>query len=230
MNNKVMNMKRLVNITILTLLFVAPQQLMAQWRIGASVGYGYNTYTVDRHYMTDYKDEGRWGLTAGMVGQYDFFDWLGLRAELNWTEKGRRLSRSHIMETVDYKIYNHYLQLPVMAAFSFGGSRVRGFCNAGLYGGYWMKSHYRGFDTNVITDKTYLVEKDLDFDSERDQRWDFGLAGGLGVEWKFARHWAAQSEFRCYYSTTSVTRDYQRVSDPRYNTYTGIVFTAFYLF
>lgn len=216
--------------TAFLLLAIIPMAAMAQWRIGATVGYGYNAFSIDRHYMTDYKYEGRWGITAGIAGQYDVTPWLGVRAEVNWAEKGHRLSRSHLMQTVDYKIFNHYLQLPVMASFSFGGTSVRGFCNVGVYGGYWMKSHYRGFDTNVATDKTYLVERDLDFNSDRDQRWDCGLAGGLGIEYRFLQHWAAQAEVRCYYSTTSITRDYQRISDPRYNTFTGMQLAVFYLF
>ena len=202
----------------------------AQWRIGATAGYGYNEYSVDRHYMVDYRYKGLWGVTAGIAGQYDIKEWLGVRAEVNWAEKGHRLYRSHTMKTVDNKTYNHYLQLPVMASFSFGGSKVRGFCNAGIYGAYWLKSHYRGFDVNAVSDRTYLVERDLDFDDDRDQRWDCGFVGGLGVEYRFARRWSGQLEGRCYYSTTSTQKRYQRIRDPRYNTYTGMLATVFYHF
>ncbi len=202
----------------------------AQWRLGVSGGYGYNEYHVDRHYMTDFRYEGLWGATAGIVGQYDFKSWLGVRAEVNWAEKSYRLKRSHYMRTVDNKTYNHYLQVPVMASFSFGGDKLRGFCNAGFYGAYWLKSHYRGFDTNTISDKTYLIEENRSFDDDRDQRWEFGGVGGLGMEFRFAYHWAAQVEGRCYYSTTSTQKRYQRIRDPRYNTYVGMIATMFYFF
>ena len=45
----------------------------------------------------------------------------------------------------DYKYVNNYLQLPVMGSFSFGGQKVRGFFNAGIYGGYWLNSKPQGF-------------------------------------------------------------------------------------
>ena len=194
----------------------------AQWRLGATGGYGYNDYSIDTHYMIDYRYTGVWGKTLGVMGQYDVNDWLGVRAELNMTEKNHRLRRSRDQRTMDYKVYNSYLQLPLMASLGFGGRRVRGFCNVGVYGGYWLYSRMRGFDVNVFSGRTYFFKQRIDFNDERDQRWDFGLAGGLGVEWRFARHWGAQVEGRCYYSTTSTQKDYQRINDPRYNTFIGV--------
>ena len=37
--------------------------------------------------MTDYKVDGRWGITMGVTGQFNVNDWLGVRADLNWTQK-----------------------------------------------------------------------------------------------------------------------------------------------
>ena len=202
----------------------------AQWRIGATAGYGYNEYSVDHHYMVDYRYKGLGGMTAGLAGQYDIKDWLGVRAEVNWAEKGHRLYRSHAMRTVDNKTYNHYLQVPVMASFSVGGQRVRGFLNAGFYGAYWLVSHYRGFDVNAVSDKTYLIERDLEFNDDRDQRWDFGMVGGLGVECRMDRHWSAQLEGRCYYSFISTVKQYMLVKDYRYNTTLGIQAGFCYIF
>ena len=117
----------------------------------------------------------------------------------------------------DYKYVNNYLQLPVMASFSFGGQKLRGFCNLGVYGGYWLSSNYSGVDYNSFVGAPYDVKGHVDFNSDRDQRWDCGFVGGLGVEYRFARHWGAQVEARYYYSTTSVQKQYMRVKDYRYN-------------
>ena len=187
----------------------------AQWRVGATIGTSANHYRMDRQYMSDYHINDRWGLTMGVTGQYDFTEWLGVRADFNWTQKNHRVLRDRI--PMDYKYVNNYLQLPVMASFSFGGQKLRGFCNLGVYGGYWLSSNYSGVDYNSFVGAPYDVKGHVDFNSDRDQRWDCGFVGGLGVEYRFARHWGAQVEARYYYSTTSVQKQYMRVKDYRYN-------------
>jgi len=67
-----------------------------------------------------------------------------------------------------------------MASFSFGGERLRGLCNAGVYGGYWLTSSREGMDFNNFTGKAYEFSENLKFNDERDQRLDFGFVGGMG--------------------------------------------------
>jgi len=200
----------------------------AQWRVGATVGATSNHYRIDRQYMSDYRYNDRWGLTVGLTGQYDFNEWLGLRADLNWTHKNYRALRDRV--TMDYKYTNNYLLLPVMASFSFGGQKLRGFCNLGVYGGYWLSGNYSGTENNTIAQATYSVEGHHDFNPDRDQRWDCGLVGGLGVEYRFAPHWGAQVEARYYYSTTSVQKQYMRVKDYRYHSTLGLQAGVSYFF
>lgn len=202
----------------------------AQWRVGVTGGADYNVYRMDQQYMTDFKVDGRWGTTLGVMGQYDVNEWLGVRAELNWTQKNYRHSRV-VYSTVDHKYTNDYLQLPLMASFSFGGERLRGFCNLGVYGGYWLNSHIKGSDYNsFVDDGSYTIDEKVKFNDQRDQRWDCGFVGGIGVEYRFAEHWAAQAEARYYYSTTSTTKQYMRVSDYRYHSTTALQLGINYLF
>ena len=78
-------MKRItLLILVLTLFSFAAR---AQWRAGVTVGTTSNHYVFDRQYMSDYNSKDRWGLTMGVSGQYNFTDWLGVRADLNWTQK-----------------------------------------------------------------------------------------------------------------------------------------------
>lgn len=192
----------------------------AQWHIGVSAGGDYNVFTMNNQYQSDWTSEGRWGGTFGVMGQYDVLDWLGIRADLNWTQKNYRRHRDRI--PIDYKYYNHYLQLPVMASMSVGGTKLRGFVNLGVYGGYWLKSQRDGTDMNLFSGKYYTFSEDVKFNSERDQRWNCGLVGGVGLEYLFAPHWAAQLEVRYYYSLTSVQKQYMHVKDYRYNATTAI--------
>lgn len=218
-------MKRLITFIALVL----PSLAFAQWRVGVNGGATYNHSTISKHYMTDYQWKDRWGVTLGVMGQYDVNDWLGVRAELDWTQKNYRLTRQ-IFSNLDYKYVNNYLQLPVMASFSFGGKQLRGFCNAGVYGGYWLTSGREGMDFNNSSEKVYEFSEDIKFNSERDQRFDFGFVGGIGLEYRFCQRWAAQVEMRYYYSTVSTQKDYMRLSDPRYNSTLGVQAGLWYSF
>ena len=218
-------MKRLITFIALVL----PSLAFAQWRVGVNGGATYNHSTISKHYMTDYQWKDRWGVTLGVMGQYDVNDWLGVRAELDWTQKNYRLTRQ-IFSHLDYKYVNNYLQLPVMASFSFGGKQLRGFCNAGVYGGYWLTSGREGTDFNNSSEKVYEFSEDIKFNSERDQRFDFGFVGGIGLEYRFCQRWAAQVEMRYYYSTVSTQKDYMRLSDPRYNSTLGVQAGLWYSF
>lgn len=218
-------MKRLITFIALVL----PSLAFAQWRVGVNGGATYNHSTISKHYMTDYQWKDRWGVTLGVMGQYDVNDWLGVRAELDWTQKNYRLTRQ-ILSILDYKYVNNYLQLPVMASFSFGGKQLRGFCNAGVYGGYWLTSGREGTDFNNSSEKVYEFSENIEFNDERDQRFDFGFVGGIGLEYRFCQRWAAQVEMRYYYSTVSTQKDYMRLSDPRYNSTLGVQAGLWYSF
>ncbi|MBQ8158102.1 MAG: PorT family protein [Prevotella sp.] len=220
-----MTRKRLLMAAMLLMALTA----QAQWRVGLTAGADYNVHSMDLQYMNDFRMEGRWGATVGVTGQYDFTDWLGVRADLNWTQKNYRQYRS-AWSMVDHKYRNNYLQLPVMASFSFGGEKLRGFCNLGGYVGYWMNSSRKGTDINNFSDHSYEFSEKVEFDSERDQRWDCGLVGGVGVEYRLCKHVALQAEARYYYSTTSTRKQYMRVKDYRYNSTTAIQIGASYIF
>jgi len=212
-------MKKKAIFTFLTLLI--PLMASAQWRVGVTAGGAYNHYSIDKQYWYDYQYEGAWSPTIGVTGQYDFNSWFGLRADLSWTKKNHREYRRRLSD-IDYKVKNDYLLLPVMATFSFGGEKLRGFCNLGVYGGYWLASHVDGEMMGAMDSVVYKLDAKTEFMSERDQRWDCGLVGGLGLEYRIDSHWAAQAEVRCYYSTTSTVKDYQMRRQRRYNTTVGL--------
>ncbi len=209
-------------------IMMLPMGSLAQWRAGLNFGGDYNFYTRDVHYLSDVHYEGHEGFTLGASVQYDFLDWLGVRADINIMEKNHLEKRKLV--PIDYRIDNSYLQVPVMASFSFGGRKLRGFMNLGFYGGYWMNSRLNGKEYDTQSGTGYEMEMDMSFSDTRDQRWDFGLVAGAGVEYRFATHWAAQMELRHYYSTISTTKDYMRYKDPRYNSTTAFTVGVHYLF
>ena len=204
-------------IALLVIILGLAGSMSAQWRVGVSAGGDYNLYSINTQYQIDYQYKGMWGASASIFAQYDFLDWLGLRWELEMVQKNHRFSRT-LYSGTNYNTWNTYLQLPVMAQMSFGGKKVRGFVNAGVYAGCWVDSYLKGHIYNTLTDKTEDLNQPYDFYSKRDQRVDFGLAGGLGIEYRITDHWAIHAEGRCYYSFISCAKQYMRIKDYRYNT------------
>lgn len=201
----------------------------AQWRVGATTGGNYNFYSMDKQYMSDYEIQGSHGLTAGVSGQYNFKDWMGVRVDLNFTQKNYQMHRA-MLDQWEYCYRNNYVQLPVMAAFSFGGNRLRGFCNLGFYTGFWLKSHLSGTDYNAYTEQWVNINEDVKFNADRDNRWDAGLLAASGLEYLMGKHWAIQLEARYYHGLTSTTKPYMRVADYRYNSTLAFQAGVYYLF
>jgi len=202
----------------------------AQWRIGAAGGATYNWHSVDMQYQVDNRIAGAWGWSAALFTQYNFKDWIGLRAEVEAMERNHRFYRTGTYAGTNYTYHNTYIQLPVMAQFSFGGKVVRGFVNTGVYAGYWAASQQKGSFYVPMGGRTFDVDEPYIFQSDKDQRGDFGLAGGLGLECRVAEHWAIHVEGRCYYSFISTVKQYMRVKDYRYNTTLGIQAGFCYIF
>ena len=215
--------------TLTMLALMLPMLAFAQWRVGVNGGADLNHFIIDKQYQNDYVFKDRWGVTMGVMGQYDVADWAGVRVELDWTQKNYRQKRENL-EICDYKYVNNYLQLPVMGSFSFGGQQVRGFVNLGVYGGYWLNSNRKGYDTNSTTADVYDFTEKVEFYDERDRRWDFGFVGGGGVEYRFASHWAAQVELRYYYSTVSTVKVHDLMKDYRYHSTLALQAGIWYCF
>ena len=215
--------------TLTMLVLMLPMMAFAQWRVGINGGGDLNHFIIDKQYQTDYQFKDRWGGTVGIMGQYDIADWAGIRFELDWMQKNYRQTRE-TLKVYDYKYVNNYLQLPVMGSFSFGGQKVRGFCNLGIYGGYWLNNSRKGFDYNALTQKGYDFTEKVEFYDDRDRRWDFGFVGGAGLEYRFASHWAAQVELRYYYSTVSTTKVNDVAKDYRYNSTLALQAGLWYCF
>ena len=117
-----------------------------------------------------------------------------------------------------------------MAKFMFGSEKVHGFVNIGVYAGYWAGSRMKGEVWNYMADQIEKADQAYEYNKTKDQRADFGLAGGLGLEWKLAEHWAMHVEARCYYSFISTVKQYMDIKDYRFNTTIGMQAGFSYIF
>ncbi len=221
-------MKRVLFICLTVCLFTIESH--AQWRVGASAGTNYNWYTINTHYQTDYHYQGAWGWNAALFGQYDFLPWVGLRAEIEASERNYNFYRTGIYAGTNYVLHNTYVHLPVMAQLRFGGTQVIGYLNLGVYAGYWAASRYKGTQFDALSWSIVAINQDYAYQKEKDQRADFGLAGGLGLEYRFFDHWAVHIEGRLYYSFISTVKPYMLIKDSRYNTTVGLQAGFSYIF
>lgn len=222
--------RHLLRLSVLCVALAATSPATAQWRVGLTAGYSRNVLSMDTGYAYDLRYEARDGFTVGIPVQYDFFDWFGLRVDLVFVQKGQEMHRKDLFKALRTDTRNNYLQLPVMANFSFGGGRVRGFLNAGGYVGGWLSSHRKGVAMRFFADESvgesgmitpenrYEFDEKAPFDSRRDNRFEAGLVGGVGVSCRVAPRIELQAEGRCYYALTDMQKNYMKFRTLRYNT------------
>ena len=234
MNNAIFSsrVRQALRVMLVLCLLPVSYQAQAQWRLGLTGGGTWNHYSINKQYMTDYRYVDEWGGMAGVTTQYNFFEWLGLRAELNFVQRNYRHTRYEYADNLSVRYENNYLLLPVTVNFSFGGQRVRGFVNAGIYAGVWLSGKRGGTEMNSMGGgSAFQFSEPYHFNSEKDQRGDFGYTGGIGIEYRFHEHWLAQIEATCYYSIISTTKQYMdHQKDYRYNTTIGLKAGIAYVF
>ena len=191
---------------------------LSPWSVGVRTGW--TTTTIDRY------DAGRMdeqysalgGLEAGLQARYTINPWLALEANPTFMQRSHRMDRNlNYLDPVYTEHLNNYLMLPVMADFSFGGTRMRGHLLAGAYVGYWLSERRRG-TTYWMTDYYVYFEP---FDETRtftseDRRFCGGMAIGAAITYTLAIRWELGIDARYYYDLTSHHKGYAQLSDPRY--------------
>jgi opacity protein-like surface antigen len=186
---------------------------------GISGGYSHNhLYTsVSYRPFTAYESKG--GFAVGLPVVYHVADWFSLQTELSILQKNYTRLRTdyYVFGFMPYQNFrNTYLQVPLMARFSFGGKDLRGFCALGGFTGYWVGSRIEGIALDLNA-KPYEYNKKHIFDSRRDNRLEYGFLVGFGLEYKYTNSCSFTLEGRYYYSTSDLQKDYMLKQNPRYN-------------
>lgn len=185
-------MKKLF-LLLLSLLFISISY--AQWSVGARAGANFATITGKYSDYDDAKSGWITALAIGPAANYEFTDMISLNGELlfitigdksKYTETGEK---SSMADEYNYTITEryHYLQLPILARFSFG-SNFLFYGNIGPYCGYKIGGHYKEktpyYETKGRTrfKEDKMKENDWLFDPDSERRFDFGLyiGGGAG--------------------------------------------------
>ncbi|QNK62087.1 PorT family protein [Pedobacter sp. PAMC26386] len=208
--------------------------LHAQWSVGLEAGYNKNypfTNTGFRAF-TEYKPME--GFNIGVPVKYTLNNWFGVQADPQFIRKSYQMVRSGFFDGVYQKNINNYIQLPLMAHFTFGGQKIKGFFNLGGYAGYWASSHIKGTQLDVFSQsyelpddfqsKRYLdfkpgynYDEKYEFDKRKDRRIELGLLTGAGISYQLKPRYELFAEGRYYRALTDQQKDYMLNQIPRYN-------------
>lgn len=181
------------------------------WYLGMLLGGSSNNMDVKSA-----RWEGTWYSGRGInlearVG-YQFTPWFGIRSGLDLLSKNyyTTLNVAYLENTSKLSTtYNNlYLQLPLMADFSIGGEDVRINFMFGGYAGYWLSQWRQGY-VYVAGDERPFTGNAYSFIEGSDQRFDAGLAGGLGLSLRVANNWMLHFEGDYYHGLISTASDFE---------------------
>lgn len=164
-----MNSKRFNLLFILAvmavLVIVNDNDANAQMRAGIKGG-----LNVSNLYLDDIDDENaRYGFNVGVYGQVFSTETFAIQPELLYSTKGARAEYSGLIDqTVKFNL--NYLDLPVLAVFKLGDAAE---IHIGPYVSYLLNSN--------ISYSGDLGNGSDEIDRDHLRPFDFGLAGGVGL-------------------------------------------------
>lgn len=127
---------------------------------------------------------------GGFVFRYSKHKCCGLQVELNYMQRGWRENGDNDHLSVHYTRRLDYLELPFLAHIYFGSPHWRGIVNLGPQIGYCI--HESSTGTKHPDDRTQY--------EPLDNKFDWGIAGGLGFYYRNQRAGVFQLEARFNYS------------------------------
>ncbi len=211
-------------------------QVNAQLYLGIEGGATRNYLHTNASNLVSTQYNPAYGFTAGIPILYQINEWLAVQADPNYFQKNYQMERTDFFQGVYQDNTNAYIQLPVMAHFSFGGARLKGFLNVGGYGGYWVSGKVKGREPNILNQPAftntisnaqpntvfdeftpYNYNEKYAFNNTKDNRLEFGLLSGAGISYELKNKYRFFGEARYYRSMTDQQKKYQMNQVPRFN-------------
>ena len=212
---------------ILLIFIVLTTSVKAQFGIGLKGGLDFNSVTRSNSGRIDETYHAKNGADYGLILSYQINEWFALRANVEM------LSRSHTMKRnlnavkglyTDYN--NQYLTVPVMADFTFGGTKVRGHFLMGGYVSYWMMANVSG-NTIDLYNKIRPFDEKMEF-NEYHNRFVAGLVAGPGLSVDLSDNISLELDALLYYDLMSYMKVSKVSLDPRYNNTASLTLGVIY--
>ena len=175
---------------------------------------GFTLGGTNNRMVVDYaRTAGKWyadrGVNFEVVAGYQFNQWFGIRSGLGVLTKNyiTDLEINYIDISDEYRTYYRdvYLQLPLMADLSVGGEDVRIHFRFGGFAAYWLSQWRHGY-VYVADDPRPFVGDAYHFVEGYDNRFDAGLAGGLGLGLRVSPAWQLHFEGNYYHGLISTAK------------------------
>lgn len=206
----------------------------AQFSVGLEAGYNKNYVLTNAGFHAFTKYEPLEAFNIGVPVKYDFNNWFAVQADPQYIQKNYKMLRTHFFQGIYEDRKNSYIQLPVMAHFSFGGQKLKGFFNLGGYAGYWSSGKIKGTQPDIfaqtpdIPDEQELYsylelkpgfnyDQKYEFDKRRDRRIELGLLAGAGLSYQLKPRYQIFAEGRYYRALSDQQKNYMINQIPRYN-------------
>lgn len=155
----------------------------AQSRLSYGVKAGINRSSADHNY---YNFKSQLGFHVGVIADYQLKNNFFLRSGVDFTTKGaecEELWTNPDGETASVKYNFNYLQLPVLLGYKIPVyNQTNIFFNAGIYLSYGI--YAREKRAYIISANSYSESQHKGFDDCGFWKVDFGLVGGLGIEYQ----------------------------------------------
>lgn len=157
--------------------------------------------------------DGEWytgrGIELELRAGYQINEWFGIRSGLQLLSKDYHsvldVKYLDIVTPCETDYSNYYLQLPVMADFAVGGDEVRIHFMAGGFAGYWLSQWRHGY-VYKHDDPRPFVGDAYSFEEGFDNRFEAGLAAGIGLELRVAPAWRLHFEGNYYHGLVSTAK------------------------
>jgi hypothetical protein len=192
-----------------------------RWHIGIAGGYTNNELftAAPGRYYTEY--ENGHGFLIGLPYRYQVNRWFAFQGEVQYIQKNYTWQRTGPFDKAYTTVTNSFVDFPLMAHFSFGGKDISAFANVGVYGGFWAASSRKGtlqegFSEDTSNPNYYDFDESVEFNQQRDARFDGGLLAGLGVQYAI-RSCTFFAEGRYYHGLTDLQQNYGYFMVPRKN-------------
>ncbi len=175
----------------------------------------YNASDFNKNYTS------KIGAQFGIVGGFNISRELSVGAELNASFKNYSINYS----TNDFNITDNehlsFLEVPLYVTYTYGKGIIRPFVRLGAYGDYLLSAS-SDFSATYQPDKTSYSDNGVNSNNRRNST-NFGLLGGIGLNWKANPALQVFVEFRYAYGLTNIVNDANRYSDQ------NLIFNYFYL-
>ncbi len=145
---------------------------------GIRTGINSATVNVEDESGLNVEPESRTGLDIGLMLEIGLTEDFSIQPEIHYMQKGFEQVFEILGDEFESELSLNYLEIPILAKYSFGSETVRGFVNAGPSLGYALSGK------TIESFNGDKEETDLDFEEEEFSRLDFSFALGGGIGFK----------------------------------------------